>query len=125
MGQFSVEKPELPGSVLSGNQQADHRAAHEHALGQTLRRKWSLKRGRPASGNDPVEKACKRRRIRYSDRPDKHDYFHLQVFVLETLPSGADRWKAVLSGAETKKPRGRGARVSEATSRRRLRAYSK
>jgi hypothetical protein len=29
MGQFSAEKPGLPGSVLSGNQQAEHRDPRE------------------------------------------------------------------------------------------------
>ena len=63
--------------ALLGHEAADHPTAHQHTLGQTLRRKWSLKRGIPASGDDLVEKTRKRRRICCIDQPDEHDYLHV------------------------------------------------
>jgi hypothetical protein len=60
-----LKSPQAAVALLS-HEATDHPTAHQHALGQTPRRKWLLKRCRPAPGDGLVEKARKRRRIRCS-----------------------------------------------------------
>jgi hypothetical protein len=82
-----LKSPQAAVALLS-HEATDHPTAHQHALGQTPRRKWLLKRCRPAPGDGLVEKARKRRRIRCSDQPDEHD--HASGFVLteaDAIPS--------------------------------------